>query len=114
MWAPLNGIGVPLDNYLLGLRLDHLLHASVFIPCTLFLMDIFGAHRWKWPVWATAVGVGILTESVQWILPYRGFDINDLVANFFGVTLGWTIILSLREVHKRRQCPDRAKHGGCR
>lgn len=114
MWAPLNGIGVPLDNYLLGLRLDHLLHASVFIPCTLFLVDFFGVHRWKWPVWATAVGVGILTESVQWILPYRGFDINDLVANFLGVTLGWVIILSLREVHRRHQCPARVRRGGCK
>ena len=33
MWAPLNGVGIPLDNYVLGLRMDHLLHASVFIPC---------------------------------------------------------------------------------
>lgn len=100
MWAPLNGLGVPLDNYLLGLRLDHLLHASVFLPCALFLWDIYepnGGH--KWATWATSVAVGLLTETVQWILPYRGFDINDLVANILGVTLGWLIIAAL----KRRQ-----------
>ena len=26
MWAPLNGVGIPLDNFVLGLRMDHLLH----------------------------------------------------------------------------------------
>ena len=33
MWAPLNGLGVPLDNYIFGLRADHLLHASVYLLC---------------------------------------------------------------------------------
>lgn len=99
MWAPLNGFGVPLDEYVLGLRLDHLLHASVFIPCALF---IYTPHWRKWAVWATAVGVGVLTETVQWLLPYRGFDINDLVANFLGVSLGWAIILIIKRKYKTR------------
>ena len=90
MWAPLNGLGVPLNQYVLGLRFDHLLHASVFIPCAAFL---YGLFKHGWAVWLTAVGVGVLTETVQWILPYRGFDINDMVANFLGVTLGWGIVV---------------------
>lgn len=115
MWAPLNGVGIPLDNYVLGLRMDHLLHASVFIPCSLFLWDLLRVNRRKWLVWLLAVAVGMLTETVQWLLPYRGFDINDMIANFFGVTLGWLIILSVRQgVHRRRQCPARARRGGCR
>lgn len=103
MWAPLNGLGIPLDNYILGLRADHLLHASVFLPCTLFLMDLFGkkgsggAHGWKWAVWLTAVAIGLLTEGGQWLLPYRGFDVNDLVANFLGVSLGWAVILLVKQ-----------------
>lgn len=112
MWAPLNGIGIPLNNYVFGLRLDHLLHASVFIPCTLFLMDLLDR---KWAVWLSAVAISLLTESVQWLLPYRGFDINDMVANFFGVSLGWLIILAVRRGgHRRHQCPDLAKHEACR
>ena len=55
MWAPLNGLGVPLNNYVFGLRLDHLLHASVYIPCTLFLMDIIER---RWLVCISAVVVG--------------------------------------------------------
>ena len=102
MWAPLNGIGIPLDNYIFGLRADHLLHASVFLPCALFLMDLYGKSGgrgtcgWKWAVWLTAVAVGLLTEGGQWLLPYRGFDVNDLVANFLGVSLGWAVILLVK------------------
>lgn len=115
MWAPLNGLGVPLDNYLLGLRLDHLLHASVFIPCPLFLWDLYGIKVRKRAVWATAVGVGLLTECVQWLLPYRGFDINDMVANFLGVSLGWLFIVLFQQgARRQRQCPGRVRHGGCR
>ena len=93
MWAPMGG--VPLDNYMLGLRLDHLLHASVFIPCTLF---IYSPSWKKWAVWLTAVGIGVLTESVQALLPYRGFDINDMIANFLGVSLGWIVILITKRI----------------
>lgn len=91
MWAPMGG--VPLDNFVLGLRTDHLLHASVFIPCSLFIYDLY---KRKWAVWPTAVAVGVLTESVQALLPYRGFDINDMIANFLGVSLGWLIILIVK------------------
>lgn len=115
MWAPLNGMDIPLDNYLLGLRLDHLLHASVFIPCTLFLWDLYGVGKRKWAVWPTAVAVGIVTETVQWLLPYRGFDINDMVANFLGVTLGWLLIVAVRRAtRRRRQCPALARRGECK
>ena len=113
MWAPLNGVGIPLDNYILGLRADHLIHASVFIPCTLFMMDLFG--RKGWLTWLVAVGLGLLTEGVQYLLPYRGFDINDMVANTLGVTLGWLAILLVRRgVRRRHQCPVRARREGCR
>lgn len=109
MWAPLNGIGIPLNNFVLGLRMDHLLHASVFIPCAFFLWDLFrkestGTPLPKYAVWASAVAIGLLTESIQGLLPYRGFDINDMVANTLGVTLGWLAILYVKhKTSKKRQ-----------
>ena len=99
MWAPLNGLGIPLDNYILGLRADHLLHASVFIPCALFFMDVIGS---RWLVWLAAVGIGMLTEGVQWLLPFRGYDVNDLIANAFGVTIGWLVILVVKKRKNRK------------
>ena len=97
MWAPLGGLGLPLDNYVLGLRLDHLLHASVFLFCPLFMMDWM--RRRKGLLLLAAVLVGLFTEFVQYLLPYRGFDINDLIANCGGNLIGWLLILSFIRRH---------------
>ncbi|MBO7101623.1 MAG: VanZ family protein [Bacteroidales bacterium] len=107
MWAPLNGVGIPLDNYILGLRADHLLHASVFIPCTLFLMDLKRVHHSSLIthhllVWLLAIAIGLTTEWGQYLLPFRKFDINDLIANSLGVTLGWMVILLARRRLRHR------------
>lgn len=97
MWAPVGVIGVPLNNFVLGIRLDHLLHASVYIPAVLFLMDFWKVRKPSVGIWLVAVLVGIITETVQYFLPYRGFDINDMVANFMGVTLGFLIVRALKK-----------------
>ncbi|MBR1835180.1 MAG: VanZ family protein [Bacteroidales bacterium] len=91
MWAPLNGLGVPLDNYVFGLRLDHLLHGLVYLPCPFFVMDLL--KRRKGMVLGVALLIGLFTEFVQYLLPFRGFDINDMVANCLGNILGWLAIL---------------------
>lgn len=100
MWAPLGGLGIPLDNYIFGLRADHLLHASLFLPCALLLSDLVQRH---WLLWLVCIGVGLLTEGVQWLLPWRGFDVSDLVANAAGVTLGWLVLIAVRRGARRRR-----------
>ena len=111
MWAPLNGLGLPIDSYIFGLRIDHLFHASVFFPCALLLTDVV---KPRWLLWVVCLGIGLLTEGVQWLLPWRGFDINDLVANTGGVTLGWLVLLAVRRaIRRRRRYPVRAKHAAC-
>lgn len=109
MWAPVGVVGVPLNNFVLGIRLDHLLHASVFIPCTFFLMDFsfFSRHKDKRRgtlLLLSGILTGIVTESVQYLLPYRGFDINDLVANFLGVSLGFLSIFIFYRKRLRKKC----------
>ena len=91
MWAPLNGLDVALNRYVFGLRLDHLLHGAVYLLCPLFLMDFL--NRRKGHILLLAIVIGIFTEFVQYLLPYRGFDVNDLVANVIGCILGWLAIL---------------------
>ncbi len=91
MWAPLNGLGVPLNNFVFGIRLDHLLHASVYLCCSWFLMDWKALHK-GWQVWLVACLVAAITESGQYLLPYRGFDINDFVANIIGVSIGRLLV----------------------
>ncbi len=99
MWAPLNGVGVRLDNYILGIRADHFLHASVFIPCTLYLMDLM---RRRWLVWLVAVVIGLVAEGGQYLLPFRAFDVNDLVANVIGISLGWGAILWAKRNNEKK------------
>lgn len=107
MWSPLGALGKPLDNFVFGIRLDHLVHASIYIFCTWFLMDIRRLRGWQ--IWLLGCLVGVITESVQYLLPYRGFDINDMAANFLGVSLGWCVVLwlhgrpSVKAVHRRGQ-----------
>lgn len=89
MWLPLNGVA--LDNYVFGLRADHLLHASVYLPCIYFLGKL--VMKPLMVQWILSVGIGLLTEGVQYLLPYRGFDVNDLLANAIGVSLGLFLLL---------------------
>lgn len=108
MWAPLNGLAAQFPNYVLGLRADHFVHASIYILCAPFLMDLIlrpGASRTKrflqfLLLWASCGLVGITTECGQVLLPFRGYDVNDLVANFIGATLGCILVAAY---HLRRR-----------
>lgn len=97
MWAPVGGLGIQLDNFVFGIRLDHLLHASVYVPFVFFIMD-FGGGRFRRlvPHWLAGLLFAAVTETGQLALFYRGFDPNDLVANCLGVTFGWLLILLLK------------------
>lgn len=86
MWLPLNGLEIGMDNYVLGIRIDHLYHATIYLPCATLLLPHVG-HRWK-RTWLIALAIALTTEFGQRLLPYRGFDINDLIANTIGVTAG--------------------------
>jgi VanZ family protein len=105
MWLPLNGV-VPLDNYVFGLRADHLLHASVYLPCVFFLGRLF--RKPVVTLWFFSVGIGMLTEGVQFLLPYRGFDVNDLLANAIGVSLGLFLFLFFL----KKKNPEKEKTNG--
>lgn len=92
MWLPLNGVGIPMDNFVLGIRIDHLIHASVYLPCVLMLMPLCRFHQRR--TWMIGLLIALTTETVQWLLPYRGFDINDLIANLLGATLGLLLVIT--------------------
>ena len=91
MWATLGALGVTLKNLGHGIRMDHCAMPPLSF-CT-GSHDIRGIKGWQ--VWLLGCAVGIVTESVQYLIPYRGFDINDLIANFFGVSVGWCLMLWL-------------------
>lgn len=103
MWMPLGGIPLP-DNLILGLRPDHFFHASIYCFCAYFLWLLCGRRRepkaWIMIIWVISIVVGVITEFGQKLLPYRSFDINDLLANAIGATFGWFVFYALTASRK--------------
>jgi len=73
-------------TFVIHIRLDHLLHSLLFLPWIII------ATRYKQMSLPTAVISGLLiafmTEGIQFILPYRSYNINDMISNFLGVLAG--------------------------
>ena len=107
---PINGTNSLLNNnYLLNIRWDYLAHAIVYIP----LVPLAHRSLGKGGTVRRRFGVGgninfkslmiliisllfaMSLEGIQYFLSYRAFNINDLVANAVGVTLGLLIYLLL-------------------
>lgn len=98
MWMPLGGIH--LNKMVFGFRLDHLLHLAIYVPCALAWSVLLPGRRWLWLVLTLLVGAGL--EATQYVLPYRGFDLTDMVANATGALLGWIALIAyaIRIRHK--------------
>lgn len=81
------------NNYILHFRLDYLAHFAIFIPW-MVISRIFCCRTGRrtalkiLPWIGIGLALAILTEGVQYLLPYRAFNINDLAANILGVALG--------------------------
>jgi len=98
---PINGSdsGSSLNNiYIVSIRLDYLLHFAVFMPWMFLLWKMVGVSFSRDPR-ATLLYIilGLLfataNEAIQYLLPYRAFNINDLLANGLGVMLGSVLFL---------------------
>ncbi len=84
-----NGLATLSNNYTLNVRADYLLHALFYIPLPVVLLLSKWGRKGGWvPVILISLLVIILFESVQLLVPYRAFNINDLIANGVGVLIG--------------------------
>ena len=85
---PLNSqSNIALNNdYILNIRLDHLLHSIIFIPTLWIIYRIKKLPLMSSILLALLVAVG--TEGIQYFLTYRAFSINDMISNVTGVSLG--------------------------
>lgn len=101
MWAPMGFMGLPLNSFVFHLRVDHLLHALLFVPCSWMLIDCLPMKK-QW-LWLPSVGICVIIELGQLLLPYRGFDITDMVANIVGVVFGWSIFMVARKLMRSRR-----------
>ena len=77
---------IDLNNYFWGIRADHWIHATMFIPMGIFVFILFQKNRWL-PFLFGFVAC-FFFESLQYYLPYRSFDLTDIMADACGVSIG--------------------------
>ncbi len=90
---PINGKESRINHiYVLKMRLDHIFHAMLFAPWMFFYEQVKPLHIFKnlnvlkWLF--TGIVFCIFAECLQYVIPYRAFNINDMLANCIGVMLG--------------------------
>ncbi|MDF1576653.1 MAG: VanZ family protein [Bacteroidales bacterium] len=85
------------NNYTLHVRADYLLHALFYIPLPAILLLSRWGRKAGWIlVIVLSMLVVVLFETVQLLVPYRAFNINDLLANGVGVLIGLFLMLLFR------------------
>lgn len=97
---PINGKDSSAINntYLLSeIRFDYFLHSLLLIPWMLLRMLYKSSGKQEIIFWViTGLLIAILIEIVQYFLPYRTYNVIDLMANIFGVFIGgflWLIFI---------------------
>ena len=94
-------VGLPLNdtassfltnNYVVRIRMDYLLHVFLFLPFLLFFKLAYPVSK---AIWLVLMGIFFagFCEGIQYLLPYRSFNINDLIANIAGVIFGLILII---------------------
>lgn len=71
---------------ILEFRMDYLIHILIFLPWA-FLKPKSGVKPWQWLMLGLVFAAG--AEFIHYFLPYRSFNINDLIGNVAGIILGW-------------------------
>lgn len=78
------------STQILSIRSDYLLHALLFVPWMMLIQ-----LRWKKKgidffieTLVAGIFLATLSEGVQFVLPYRSFNLVDLEANWLGVVAG--------------------------
>lgn len=83
--------GIKLNAYFLGIRTDHFIHASLFLPFLPYFRlktKSFINLALFLKYYTLGVAVAFLFESLQLFVPYRSFDPTDILANVVGVSIG--------------------------
>ncbi|MDO9256314.1 MAG: VanZ family protein [Bacteroidales bacterium] len=89
------------DVFVINIRLDHLLHATLFIPWAFLYIVTFRPVKWDEKLLLVIYGLlmASATEGVQYFLTYRSYNINDMIANWTGVVVGMGLVVGWRKVN---------------
>ena len=99
MVLPLNS-GSEFNNiFIFHLRADYLLHAVLFLPWA-FLRYRTEQTLVSWFFWGILLASA--SEGIQYLLPYRAFNINDVLANFIGICLSTGLWWAFGKIKKQK------------
>jgi len=92
---PLNS-SEKLNNFtIISFRADYFFHALMFLPWAFFLL----AFRSNILIWLLlGLSFAGLSEGLQYLLTYRAYNINDLVANMLGVLIGMCLFIPVKKM----------------
>ncbi len=79
---PLNSAGELNHTTVLKFRGDYFFHALMFLPWC-FFREVYKSSFTRW--FSCGIFFAVLAEGIQYFLPYRAFNVNDIVANLAGV-----------------------------
>ncbi len=77
---------VDLNSYFLGIRRDHWAHGILFFPIGFFALISLNKNQRLALVFT--VFCCLFFESLQYFIPYRSFDMWDIVADSTGAGIG--------------------------
>lgn len=87
---PLNSAGELNNITILQLRGDYFFHILLFLPW-MFFQKAFNIKVLYWLL--LGLFFASATEGLQYLLPYRAYNINDMMANMLGVFIGFLLIV---------------------
>jgi VanZ family protein len=82
------------NTYVIHIRLDHMLHGIILIPW--ILLGTWAKNMSRSLALLTGVFMAFLLEGIQFFLPYRNFNINDLIYNLAGTITGCFVFIFLK------------------
>ncbi|WP_394993047.1 VanZ family protein [Emticicia sp.] len=101
---PINGSESTANKtFVAEIRLDYIIHATFLIPWMSFLLLFDWKTKKVYVIWFLVGSlIAFFIEYIQYFLPYRTYNILDLLNNFLGLFLGiliWIIILISKSIY---------------
>jgi glycopeptide antibiotics resistance protein len=87
---PLNTANELNDITILQLRGDYFFHILLFLPW-FFFSGIYNIKKIYWVLIGLLFAAG--SEGLQYLLPWRAYNVNDLLANMLGVCFSFPLTL---------------------
>lgn len=82
---------------ILHLRGDYFFHILMFLPW-MFFQKTLSVKRLPWLL--LGVVFASATEGLQYFIPWRSFNINDILANVSGVLIGFLLFIIYEQATK--------------